>query len=343
MHDILLFMKTIYVCCPANSYTGGPTLAHQLCFTLNNLGLNSKMWYYCNPLKRPFIKPVHPNYVKFNNPYVIYFPQDTTNTIIVALDTFTDILQKFVRAEKYIWWMSVDNYYLCMSNFADRLLKRLFGFNPTIEYHKKYKNCKRYLAFKDANVKNLVQSEYAKEFLLSEGINSNFIYRLSDYLEDEILNDMDKEVAQRENNIILYNPQKGYEFTQKIISQSPQYDWTPLINLTKSQVSLLLRKSKLYIDFGNHPGKDRFPREAVASGCCIITGKRGSARNEIDIPIKDCYKFNDIQSEMPEILKKIDYIMSNYNSCIYDFISYKERIKNEKEIFISDIESIFKK
>jgi len=103
-----------------------------------------------------------------------------------------------------------------------------------------------------------------------------------------------------------------------------------------------LRKSKLYIDFGNHPGKDRFPREAVASGCCIITGKKGAARNEIDIPIKDCYKFNDIQSEIPEIVKKINYIMSNYNSCICDFNSYKEIIKMEKEIFNSDVESIFK-
>lgn len=31
---------------------------------------------------------------------------------------------------------------------------------------------------------------------------------------------------------------------------------------------LTMRKAKVYIDFGFHPGKDRIPREAVMCGAC---------------------------------------------------------------------------
>ena len=48
--------------------------------------------------------------------------------------------------------------------------------------------------------------------------------------------------------------------------------------MTPEQVVDLMSESKVYIDFGNHPGKDRIPREAVINGCCVITGVRGSAR-----------------------------------------------------------------
>ncbi len=39
-----------------------------------------------------------------------------------------------------------------------------------------------------------------------------------------------------------------------------------------------MRKAKLYIDFGYHPGKERMPREACLLDCCLIIGKDGSAK-----------------------------------------------------------------
>ena len=109
---------------------------------------------------------------------------------------------------------------------------------------------------------------------------------------------------------MLYNPKKGIEFTRQLIEAAPDLNWVPLENMSNEEVRGKLKTSKVYIDFGDHPGKDRFPREAAISGCCVITGKRGSAAYD-DVPI-------------PE-----------------DFDGYRSTIKAEKNKFIEDVRSIF--
>ena len=86
-----------------------------------------------------------------------------------------------------------------------------------------------------------------------------------------------KNENQIKENIILYNRSKGYHLTKKIIKRLPEFTFIPLINCTREQLSALFSKSKIYIDFGNHPGKDRMPREAALNNCCIIVGKNGAA------------------------------------------------------------------
>jgi hypothetical protein len=65
----------------------------------------------------------------------------------------------------------------------------------------------------------------------------------------------------------------------------PKYKWIALENLTTIEMKKLIGKSKIYVDFGNHPGKDRIPREAAINA--------GSANNSIDLSINDEYKFED--------------------------------------------------
>ena len=78
----------------------------------------------------------------------------------------------------------------------------------------------------------------------------------------------------------------------------PNLHWKAIENMSTEEVAELLNRSKVYIDFGNHPGKDRFPREAAISGCCIITGQRGAAANDIDVMIPRSYKFPDKTSSI---------------------------------------------
>ena len=113
--------------------------------------------------------------------------------------------------------------------------------------------------------------------------------------------------------------------------------------MSKSEVVEKLCTSKLYIDFGNHPGKDRFPREAVVCGCCIITGKRGSANNNIDIPIPDCYKFKDDENNIPVIINTIQNIMEHYEVVLTDFQAYKRKTMYEKDVFIKEAVNLFSK
>ena len=44
-----------------------------------------------------------------------------------------------------------------------------------------------------------------------------------------------------------------------------------------NQIIQILSRSKIYIDFGFHPGVDHLPREAAILKNCIITNKEGSA------------------------------------------------------------------
>ncbi|MBM6838551.1 hypothetical protein H9X77_10020 [Clostridium saudiense] len=117
--------------------------------------------------------------------------------------------------------------------------------------------------------------------------------------------------------------------------------WLPLQNMTPIEMSETMKKSKVYIDFGNHPGKDRIPREAAISGCCVITGKRGSAKYKQDVNIDDEFKFNDNEAEFENIRKKILEIFNNYEDESLKFNKYREIIMNEEERFEKDLKEIF--
>ena len=51
-----------------------------------------------------------------------------------------------------------------------------------------------------------------------------------------------------------------------------------LSGFNTKQIINIYNKTKVYLDFGYHPGKDRMPREAALFNNCIITNKKGSAK-----------------------------------------------------------------
>ena len=64
--------------------------------------------------------------------------------------------------------------------------------------------------------------------------------------------------------------------------------------LSPEQVQAMLKKAKVYIDFGGHPGMDRIPREAALAGCIVVTNREGSAAFRQDVPIPSQYKIQRI-------------------------------------------------
>ena len=112
----------IYITCPSNTYTGGPTLAHQLCYTLNQNGIEAKM-LYDGKIKNNQ-SPIHSNYQHFHNPYEIDVKDRFEDTVVI-LETKTRLIKKYPKAKKYIWWMSVDNYFVSQLTFIERILKKI--------------------------------------------------------------------------------------------------------------------------------------------------------------------------------------------------------------------------
>ncbi len=315
-------MKTIYIMCPAQSGSGGPELLHQLSDKLINYNFKVYFYYYGPNLDNP----TYPDFKNYKINIASSIP-DSENNIIICPETSPRLLLKYKKCIKVIWWLSVDNYYakIKLSKKSIILDKLHLYFNP---------KSTKYLHF--------VQSRYAREHVKSLGVSSNRIYDLSDYLNKDFINIGLRNNKEKEN-IILYNPKKGLEYTRLLSKQDYQhkYQWIPLMNFTRSEMIEMLCKAKLYIDFGNHPGKDRIPREAVICKCCIITNKKGSAYYNDDVDIADEYKFDTDTTSLSTIMNKINDIMSNYNQHYNNFESYRIKIANEEEIFNKQILSIF--
>lgn len=322
----------IYVLCPAYLKTGGPELLHQLVYTLNQNKMNSKITYF--NINNESSEYTNSDFKKYVTEYdTINNIVDSEDNIVIIPETCTEYIQKFKKIKKVIWWLSVDNY-LVYHDY--KKMKETFGTKNAIK--KKIKNI-----LNNSNKDifkadyHLCQCYYAIDFLQKQDIK-NTIY-LSDYINDSFLNNKIDYLKKEDN--VLYNPKKGYKFTKLLIEKSPELNWIPIQNMTTEQVKELLLKSKVYIDFGNHPGKDRFPRETAMCGCCVITGKRGAAKYEKDVPILEEFKFDDDEKNIDKIIEKIKQCLNNYENEINKFEEYRKFIASEKEKFNADVRDIF--
>ena len=338
----------IYVACPANIATGGPELLHQLVYELSLLGVDAYLYYY-NTIDS--VIPIHDAYKRYHNKYV-NIVDDNKNNYIIVPEAYCaiQILNSFNAINKIIWWLSVDNHFITkyIENkkyfFLQRVLNKILSkkiFNIGTLAHKLLvtTDMKKVSLFRDEKYLHFYQSYYAKEFILSNNISEDKIFKLSDYLNKDFLT-IETDCSQKEN-IVAYNPKKGYAFTRQIIENAPHIKFIAIEKMTRDEVILLLQRSKVYIDFGNHPGKDRIPREAAILGCCIITNKKGSAGYTNDVPIDKKYKFENSQGSISEIIKTIELCINNFDKTKKDFDGYRNFIKSEPKLFVEDIKKIF--
>lgn len=322
----------IYVACPANTATGGPELLHQLVFQLSKLGFSAYMFYYSG-LEGD--NPVHNAYLKYDNNYVEEI-EDNNNNILIVPEVNTGLIYDFKHIQKVVWWLSVDNYFHFLSSSIKwkRIVKNI------LHRLKLYPKFNVYKFNKKENIIHFVQSEYAKQMLKEKNLTD--VYFLGDYLDNLFIENQIKKINQRKENIVIYNPKKGIEFTKVLINKMNNVDFVPIQNMTREDVASLLSCAKVYIDFGNHPGKDRIPREAAISGCCIITGKDGSAKYYEDVSIPDDFKYDATNENIEKIKDKIYDCINNYENESKKFSLYREKIKTEQDNFILDIKKIFK-
>lgn len=318
----------IYVVCPAYNKTGGTELAHQLVHELNKQGAHAFITYYGN--ENPKLNPAFQIYT--TDYKTIDEIEDNQYNLLIAPEINQKIINHFTHIQKSVWWMSVDNF------------EKRNGFMGYYKHFGFLRACKNVITgnislFKSSlntDIVHFYQSEYAHQYLLKAGVTKTA--QLSDFINKSFF-DIDTNPKNKKPQV-LYNPKKGLEFTKKLINSAPDLTWIPIENLTTEGVKNLLCESMVYIDFGNHPGKDRFPREAAICGCCIITGKRGSAKYFEDIPISDYYKFDEDESLIPQIIDKIRFCLTNFEEESLNFKEYKDFIKNEYAIFVQDVKEI---
>ena len=354
----ILKSSKIFVACPANVFTGGTELLHQLAYhIINDLNVEAFMYYY-NFDSNKFKTPVHNEYEIYNVPYVLEMPENEdnkTNILIVSeIINSLSLLTKYKNIRKGIWFLSVDNYYLSRLTKEDFFIPRAINKiskiiikKPLIDFD---------ITSQEVLDKLVEKYDYRKDPLLKLAnfymVNSyrglkwfsdlEPLYYLPDYYVNiRFIEESCKLNLNSKKNIVAYNPKKGYLFTKKIIKFANGIKFTPIENMTREDVIDLLKEVKVYIDFGHFPGPERIPKEAAILGCCVITGKKGSAAFFEDVSIPDEYKFADKEENIPKIIEKIKDCFENFEERYKSFDYYRQIIRGEPQKFLEDLKSIF--
>ena len=321
----------IFIICPGNMHSGASELMHQLASALIKMNYNAFMCYLPADANFDPANPVDPFYKKYHIPFVPALEMDPKNILIVS-ESSTRNLYISDNIQKVLWWLSIDSWInsLCaiLKNFKPSVLTEGI---PKFFYFDK----------SDSAINHWVQSNYAEQFIKKNGIADEQISKIGDYLNPAFLSRAANVDISQKENIVVYNPVKGFEFTQKLLKSAPNINWQAIRNMTPEQVQQLLARAKVYIDFGTHSGRDRIPREAAVSGCVVITGKRGAAANDKDVAIDDSFKFDDSNENVPKILDKINDIFENFRFNYDRQAAYREEIMHEPEEFYKNLKAVF--
>lgn len=301
-----------YIIAPAKISSGGPELAHQMCSELLKLGKNAKMYYAVSNSFDPEDVPAIDKFKKYNTTHCTdKCEAETADSIVIFNESTTSFIPQVNSGRKILWWMSVDNYL-----YSDYKCDEADIINQ-IDLH-------------------IVQSAYAFDYVKNTlHISDEKIMFVSDYISETYGTFIFP--ADYRKNYVLYNPKKGYEDLKPLIEKATWINWIPLNGYSEEEMILLMESSKIYVDFGNHPGKDRIPREAASCGLCVITNKKGSAAYSEDVPINDKYKFENVNEDLDRINQLMKEICENFSLHMKDFDEYRSIIKQEKKLFSSSV------
>lgn len=304
----------VYVLCPSNIVTGGPEALHQLADRLNHLGIESYM-VYIDPGNSNIINSGEnwssilkhfgvPNRYRIYNFKTATNIQDNNHNIIVTPEIWPNALNYFKNIQKAIWWLAAPGY----------PVNTIFDPNKVSHFY---------------------QSNFAKQALIANRIK--YIYPLSDFTNKIYL----VQNFHKREDIVLYNPAKGMEFTKQIMEYDRTLNFIPITSMSPKEIKELMDRAKVYIDFGHHPGKDRIPREAAVSNCCVIVGNRGSVQFYRDVPINEDYIFDVSDFDPSKVVSKIKDCFDNYSERAYDFQMYRKQILFEEINFKNEVKLIF--
>ncbi len=125
------------------------------------------------------------------------------------------------------------------------------------------------------------------------------------------------------------------------MARAPDLTFVAVQGLREAEVAQLLGQSMVYIDFGHHPGKDRLPREAASSGCCVIVGRTGSAAIFQDVPIADRYKIAMEPPDLDAAVACIRTTLDEYENRVDDFAMCRRAIAMERWTFAREVRIAF--
>jgi len=281
----------IMVICPANCATGGPEALHEFASNLNRIdSVNARLWYW----NIQSSDPMPEEYKRYGCDYVTDLPQNYSG-VLVAPEIWANRVMDYPNCTKAIWWLGVDAY---------------ANWTPIEE---------RGAFLKDDSIIHIAQSEYAFDFL--KRLKVKRLYKCTDLVNADFYEPYPE---MERGNEVLFNPAKATPFMQHVINECSDVTFWPIKGMTRAEVIEAMRGSKLYVDFGEFPGRERMPREAALCGCCLITSKIGAAAYREDFAHD--YKFDSKTSHLWAIADRIHYVLDHYDECREDFAALRKQL-----------------
>ena len=177
-------------------------------------------------------------------------PNESGNVIVLP-ETHAHLAAWFTRATVLIWWLSADNGLQALAHSRLSDLRRV---------HHAY------------------QSEYARSLIDALQLGQNV--PLGDYTVD--LSEYAEPLAERDNLVLFHaTPHKVSAdldaIAEAVVTAAPTAQCIKITGgLTRPQIASLYARSKVYVDLGCFPGRDRGPREAASMGCHVVRATLGA-------------------------------------------------------------------
>lgn len=317
--------EKIVIICPVVE-TGGPEALHQLCVAINKLGGDALLAYYDSSSKLEISdtliesNPILPasfvaRYSDYHAPHaqVIHL---TANTLLIFPETLAIFAFSIKGPKRAIWWLSVDN---------GRNHEPLFSYKQF---------CDAY--FNDGSLVHFYQSDYARGFLMAHGAKN--IFPLYDYINRSFIRN-EPNPARRSS--VSFFPTKGFSLANSFFESAKDLSFIPIQNMTAEEVAAALSHTSVYIDFGHHPGKDRVPREAAASGNIVFIHSKGAGCHFLDYPIDQFFVFTLLDIQTGELAQKVRACLANPTHFFAQQWFYRRKIQLELDEFSLQVKTLF--
>lgn len=284
------------IVCPSGYSSGGPEALHQLGSQINAFLQHQAFICYY-----PFDESGYSNetYSEYGVPFISKNAIDES-WVVVLPEIYTHLADEFPGSFICLWWLSSD--------YGPRKDDKSVHL---IDLH-------------------LSQSAYAMQRAILQFAVQPLM--VSDYIHSEFCRDLEVQKTQS----VAVNPIKGTSLIEHFEAINPDISVVRLESMTRNKLSRALGACGVYIDFGDHPGKDRIPREAAMRKCVVFTRRAGAAFFDEDVPLDSFYKFDSVE-EVSEKLKTV------FDDGIYQHIEkqnpYRQSIERQPDEFARQVAS----
>ena len=331
----------VYILAPANSVSGGQEALHQLAFYLGKKGCTTRIAYYYQG-RRPQ-NPVSDRYRQYGTAWCCYEDVvDEPQHLLICPEIAPWLLARFRKIRKAIWWLSVGFFAATERNISFRTIASLTLSGRLRDAQRRLARRVALAAVMRDRLVHFAGSHYAQDYVRRRfGLTAHL---LIEPLGLDFINSVAKDGAvsldsRMRDNVVLYNPAKGNRLMQQLMLRHPEHVYVPLRGYSSDQLITLMRKSRLYVDFGKFPGPERLPKEAVACGCCVLTARDGAAAFYQDVRVPEEFKIRG--TDVGVINEKLTELLEHYDAHIAKYEDYRQMVAGLETQFNSQLDGLF--